>query len=503
MSISFFDAEGNELGQSTTDANGMAKLDIDRSSSPSSSFIAVGQIGDEVTLAGMGSLWHQRTGSSYYRSRGTYSAFLNTDRPIYRPGDTVYFAAILRQYVDGLHQPVASQTPVTAKLKDSRGNDVETLTLVPDAYGMVRGQYILGAEPSLGTYRIRLIVGDDSEPSNSPTATFSQSLKVEEYVKPEYKVEVSTSEPHVISGDSFNVVVDANYFFGQPVVNADVQVKVYRSYNYRYDWWRNYYSDGGRYPSYGNRQLIESFSGTTDANGVWSQQVTADLDYPFGATYSVVATVADEQERPIQGRANVKVHWATFKLRSTVDKYGYDNGEPILVNLQARGHDNQPIISQTVQVKVEQRKYRNYEEVGHGKDRHYRYETYYDTITTESVTTDSNGNAQTSFSGLGQGWYRITSTTTDDRGREVEARTYAWVYDRSARRWYYYNDRELSLTLDQGRLRTRRYGPIAHPVTHYGYLGPGDSRAGRGDGRVCCLSRWPNRQGRYSYQRDV
>jgi len=84
---------------------------------------------------------------------------------------------------------VETGTEVQAKLKDSRRNDVTTLALTTDEFGMVKGEYLLGDEPTLGSYQIELTIGavDENDRSNR----FQQQVKVEEYEKPEYKVDVS------------------------------------------------------------------------------------------------------------------------------------------------------------------------------------------------------------------------------------------------------------------------------------------------------------------------
>ena len=440
MTITLYDADGNTLGQAVTDAQGVAKIQTDVAADYQSELLAVGQLGDEITLTGAGNMWRKYSYMQWYGDASKYNAFINTDRPIYRPGDTVSFAAILRESIDGVYQSVSTTTPVTAKLKDSRGNEVTTVTLTPDEYGMVQADYILGDEPSLGSYQVELTVGTIDENNAGSSTIFRQEFKVEEYEKPEYKVVVSASKPYVISGDAFNITVNSDYFFGQPVRNATVNIKVYKTRNYYYYWWDE--SDV-YYPSYGQRELLNEYNGTTDANGVWNQEYTADLGDQYGAAYSIVATVTDERERPIQGSANVAVHWNTFTLQTRTEKYGYESDEPLLLNLTATDHDKLPVAGQSINVKVEDRVY-----TGSWRD------SYFQTVAEQTVTTGADGKAQANFGALAQGWYRVTSTTIDARGRAVEAYTYIWVYDRTANQWYYYNGEQLSLTVDQAE-----YGP--------------------------------------------
>ena len=60
--------------------------------------------------------------------------------------------------------------------------------------------------------------------------------------KPEYKVKVTTPKPFVTAGEKTKYTVEAKYFFGAPVKNADVKYYIYRS-SY-YPWWWQEEDDG-------------------------------------------------------------------------------------------------------------------------------------------------------------------------------------------------------------------------------------------------------------------
>ena len=59
-------------------------------------------------------------------------------------------------------------------------------------------------------------------------------FRVEDYRKPEYQVRVSPAKPRLLQGETMQVVIDARYFFGEPVSNAQVKYRVYHSPHY---WW--------------------------------------------------------------------------------------------------------------------------------------------------------------------------------------------------------------------------------------------------------------------------
>src|SRR5690606_20440818 len=79
------------------------------------------------------------------------------------------------------------------------------------------------------------------------------NLRVEEYKKPEFEVLVHTPDVPVQLGESFQATIEAKYYFGSPVTNAQVHYKVERTihdnqwfpvrpWDWLYGsgyWWRN------------------------------------------------------------------------------------------------------------------------------------------------------------------------------------------------------------------------------------------------------------------------
>jgi len=120
--------------------------------------------------------------------------------------------------VDGL-TAIAPSTPVTVTLRDGRNSLVDTQVLAADSYGKVNGSFTLGDGITLGDYSIEMAVDNQTQ---------RQRLMVEEFVKSEYSVEVSTAQSYAIEGESLPITVTSAYFFGQPVTDANVKLKVYR-----------------------------------------------------------------------------------------------------------------------------------------------------------------------------------------------------------------------------------------------------------------------------------
>ena len=412
MMVTLYTIEDRQtLSQGKTDVKGIVELNAGNLED----VIAIGRTENDTTLAGLGYEWRASGGGYWdsYRQTEGHQFYLYTDRPLYRPGHTVYFDAILRRTgVDGL-TPIAASTPVTATLRDGRNNLVDTVVVAADEYGKANGSFTLGDEISLGSYYVNIEADGQRK---------QQRFMVEEFVKPEYSVEISTPKSYAIEGDSVPVTIDSAYFFGQPVTDAKVKLKVYRQRIYYYYWWSNDDSYGGY-----NDGLQDTREGVTDEQGQWTTTLEPTTGgSKYGTTYTLVAEVTDDQEKVIQAQYKFKVYFEEFDLKIRTERYGYTIGQPITVTLQTRTHDGTPHINQNVDVSV--MSYRD------GDER---------AVQTLNATTDAQGNAIMTFEGVPHGWYYLTATATDSRGRTSTRTRYLCIYDPNAQSWWWGNSSDV------------------------------------------------------------
>ena len=144
-----------------------------------------------------------------------------TDRPVYRPGDTVHFKSIIRaQTPSGYIIP--QNRDLRLEMRDPR--DYKTIwqqTVKLSDMGTAEWNYVIPADANLGFYYLSMQMGE--------RYVEGTSFSVEDYKKPEYQVKVTAQTPRVLQGQPIKATIDARYYFGEPVANAKVTWVVHTS----------------------------------------------------------------------------------------------------------------------------------------------------------------------------------------------------------------------------------------------------------------------------------
>jgi uncharacterized protein YfaS (alpha-2-macroglobulin family) len=152
------------------------------------------------------------------------SILLTTEKPIYQPSQTIHARALA---LDRASHEAAANRKLIFEVEDSRGNKVFKKVTETDKFGIASAEFALADEVNLGTYHLRALLGEGEAPAN----TAEIALNVERYVLPKFKVAIdfghkSNRVKHGYRpGDHVTGTVQANYFFGKPVDEAEITVK--------------------------------------------------------------------------------------------------------------------------------------------------------------------------------------------------------------------------------------------------------------------------------------
>lgn len=391
-----------------------------------------------------------------------YNVYFTTDRPIYRPGQTVYFNAILRMDDDARYQLLKGLDKLPVSVEDPQGKEVysDTLTVSSDL-ATINGKFELDDQAALGYYRLFTAIPDESGQSSTERLAGRQygvSFLVSAYVRPEFLVNVTTDKPAYAQGDKINVDVQSSYYFGGPVSDAKVEWNVVSNpyyFNYQgqgyYDWsdQDNFY---GR-PRYGGG-LIASGAGKTDSTGHFVVPVQADLGKnDYSQQFSIEAVVTDINDQVVANRVTVPVHQGMFYIGLSPEKYVGQVGEEQAVNVKTVDWDSKDLGQTNLTVVFYLREWFNVQEQTNSGP--VWTTTFSDTaVTTQTVTTDASGMAIASFTPQEGGTYRIVATAKDDKGNKVRSGTYLWVTSGEYVSWRQENNDRIQLVADK-----RSYAP--------------------------------------------
>ena len=151
---------------------------------------------------------------------------VQSDRPIYRPGDTISIRAILRDGSIGSYTVPVGSRHVTVRAPD--GSNVYDHDRPITGFGTVAASIRLPEDAQTGSYGVS--VGD----------SITSSIVVAAYKKPEYQIDFADAPQHVVGGSNAAFAVEAKYFFGRPAAGMNVHYTVYSETHYYAWWWGPY-----------------------------------------------------------------------------------------------------------------------------------------------------------------------------------------------------------------------------------------------------------------------
>ncbi len=362
---------------------------------------------------------------------GEVTGYIYTDRPVYRPAQTVYFKGILRRLGENGYEMVRGRT-VRVVIEDPNNAKLMEKELQLSARGTFNGQVEVASGAPLGGYRIVASVGG---------ATVSSYFEVQEYKKPEYKVSVSVPKKFVSVGETVKFEIEARYFFGEPVKNADVTYYIYRS-RYYYPWWRSEEESMGlgdeeadedyEYYGYGN-DMVKEGEGRLDANGRLSVEFQVPLPEeknPWDYSYRLEAQVTDASRRTIEGRASFIGTRGNVVAFAQPERYVYFQGDTARVRVRTSDYEGRPVSAKVTLLFVE-RRYERIEKQNESGYKYYEYRLKERDLGSAEVMTNLQGEASYDYRVPILGAIDI-KTVVREGGRDIVSfGGYLWVVDRN------------------------------------------------------------------------
>jgi hypothetical protein len=436
-------ANGRQQSAGTTGTDGLASLAMNEprvaaGAEPENLWILARHGADAAIITPYGYAFGQNRATDL-------SAFVYTDRPVYRPGHTVHIKAVVRRSKnDVLDLPDERSLPL--KIVDPDNKAVFSQDLTVSARGTMTADLTLASDAALGYYNIQI--------QRNGSDISSGSFYVEEYKKPEYQVTVKPAAQRILQGNSIQATIEARYFFGEPVPGAKVKYVVHTSTHY---WWEPDDAEGGEEDSaddsgdsdysYGQTEQQEQ-EGVLDLNG----RLTITLPVPIDGKhndqdYRIEARVTDAANREVAGHTTVLATYGSFRVSAEPTSYVFSPGQTPKVKVTAQDYDGKPIQT-AVHVAVNLVKW--------DSTTHLRSET---PVSSRDAATGADGSVliELPLSGAGSGDFAVTASAETPEMRTVEGKTWIWIWN-GAGEWYNRNT-QAQIVADK---KSYQVGDVAH-----------------------------------------
>jgi Bacterial Alpha-2-macroglobulin MG10 domain/Alpha-2-macroglobulin family/MG2 domain len=255
-----------------------------------------------------------------------------TDRAIYRPGQSIQFKGILsfadKNKVDYL---AVEGKSIAVTLTGPNNQEIATQDFRTNAFGSFSGTFTAPTGSLLGVFNIKA------------GGRGSESIRVEEYKRPKFEVDISAPEVPVELGRKVTMKGTARTYTGAPVDGAKVEWEVRRE---------SYFNGLGSWLGWnGNPRdsetAIATGTLTTAADGSFSIIFTAepdgwlDKEKDPAFQFQVCATVTDPTGETRNVERYVSAAYTAFYAGLEVADW-QEAGKPVMVKIGTCTHDGEP-----------------------------------------------------------------------------------------------------------------------------------------------------------------
>jgi len=419
--INIESGSGEILGE--TRADGLTQFDIPSNGIP---YLVARKGKDTAFLPPSTNYWGNESWSK--RSKNdTLVWYVLDDRQMYRPGEEVHIKGWTRLVggkQDGNVGLIGNGLRnINYQIIGPQGNVFIEDQISVNPLGGFDFSFSLPENSNLGYARIEL--GAVGNLGNIDGTWYTHSFQIQEFRRPEFEVSArnETSGPYFVD-ESATVAVEAKYYAGGPLPNADVSWYITSSpTNYSppnwpdftfgtwQPWWWGFYGDSGE-------QQFSSFEGKTDATG--NHYLNLDFEEAQGfRPFSIMAegTVMDINRQAWTGSTSLLVHPASLYVGLKSDRYFVERGTPLMIDLVVTDLEGNPLEDNLIMVTAARLEWKY-------SRRNWSEE---EVEVQECKVASSLEPVSCTFETPIGGRYQITAIITDEHGRSNQSRFTRWV----------------------------------------------------------------------------
>ncbi|KKW22451.1 MAG: Large extracellular alpha-helical protein [Parcubacteria group bacterium GW2011_GWF2_50_9] len=445
--INLYRKNGAWVSGGTTDAEGIARAPV--APMATGAIVFAGEDSAIVSSETDKFQWAQSLASAQ-------KTYIYTDRPIYRPSEDVFLKGLYRIGYDGNYE-ILNNRPASVQIYDSRGEKVSTNEAVVSKNGTFTSSFALPKGAPLGMYRVEALGGRGY-------------FEVEEYKPAAFKIDVASKKEEYIAGETFELDVDAAYYFGVPLERGDnveysilAQDYYFDRYSDRYfefgkGWYYGEYGGfGDRFLSRGRTALDEKGKATIalalDFATLFKKTGNAETGTDRSKIVTVNVTVKNKQGQSVSARKSFIVHRGEFYLGSNLLRRYFGKGEEnkiLIKSVDTNGKERAVEDITAVVYKVAWESYKRQEVDGRF---YYRSERKKKLVKTQSMRTNASGDDTAPLSLAEPGEYELQVSASDRKGNRVVSSFDFYVYGTGFVSVRESNNETLELAVDRKDLK--------------------------------------------------
>jgi uncharacterized protein YfaS (alpha-2-macroglobulin family) len=456
--VHVYDPEGRKVFSGSSDARGLAllpsadkllargkkqaALDEEEEDSSYRSLRLIAVVEKDDDLAVVDGQWSDGIEAWNFnvrtdRSGGAVATrgFIETDRGIYRPGETVHFKGLGREVPLNGEPRVPSAKQIQLRVEDGAGTELLNKSLTISEFGGFFADLALSPEARTGDYYVIAKLGK---------TTFRETFSVEEFRPVSFEINASELSEHVRIGDKHKVAIEARYLFGAPVNDAHASYDVERRRHwlhfaeygdYSFDDWSELEWDPWWEPEHYSDFVTEG-EGTTDAKGRFSfrfkDESAVSLSGP--QTYLVRTSVRDAADQEVTKRMSITAHPSDMYLGVASDSWVAEVNKPFNVRVVAIDPRGKPVAGKAKLSVLSVSTHCGEDEGPYG---YWQCERKKDVSERErAITIDSAAPLSHPLTIREPGEHLVVVEGEDARGHKVKSSTSIWVIGPGQSSWH-------------------------------------------------------------------
>jgi uncharacterized protein YfaS (alpha-2-macroglobulin family) len=386
------------LAKGTTDDNGIYKSKI--TSDKDVHMLAVSDEGSYAICSG--------SASNYYKSEKD-KLYIYTDRPVYRAGDKLFFKIVAKK-MEGKFLPIKNKTLYYTIQTGGSSKKLAQGTLSLDEWGTANGSVQIPQNSDLGYFRINAGFSEKE-------LYGSGSFYIEQYRKPEFKIDIIPSKEYFINGDSAEFKVEAKYFFGAPLNGALVK---YTFYERKIDDIDPSYAGDSAYESSSSYSKIKLQGEKFADTGGSAMLKIASGNYPYDREITLEASVTDKSNITITASKTIKIGRGEYFIKLIPEENFFNAKGEKKIKVKTATHSDKPLAA-NLEINL-------FRYIWKPVERVYVHDSrpFY----TKKISTDKSGYAEFSlpadFSGNGE--YDLVAQGRDSRDNLITGSKILWIY---------------------------------------------------------------------------